>query len=110
MATPPAAKPASPQLPALPPSSNIDDHPLGDESEWWRLAFDGGAAAGVEAEGFTAEATRLSRVDVSGGRWRKAVFRDCVFGDGNLANTHAEDSAVHRSSFDTMRMTGLQWT
>lgn len=110
MAVPPAAKPASPQLPALLSPSSIDDHPLQDDGEWWQLAFDGADASGVEADGFTVEATRLSRVDVSGGRWRKATLRGCVFGDGNLANTHAESCGLHRSSFDTMRMTGLQWT
>lgn len=110
MAAPSAAKPASPQLPAAVSQSSIDDHRLVDDGQWWRLWFDGADAGGIDAEGFTMEATRLSRVDLSGGRWRKATVRDCVVRDGNLANTHAEDSGVHRSSFDTMRMTGMQWT
>lgn len=110
MAATPAAKPAAPQLPASGTEADVDEHPLVDDAEWWQLAFTGADASDAEAEGFTVEATRLSRVDLSGGRWTKGAWRNCVFEDGNLANTHASDCGLQRSSFATMRMTGWQWT
>lgn len=109
MAHRPAAKPAVPHLPQSLTDADVAEHELGDESEWWRLALTG-AAPGTEAEGFSAEACRLSRVDLSGGVWTKPTWRDCVFEDGNLANTHATEGGIHKSSFGTMRLTGWQWT
>lgn len=101
-------KATDPQLPEVLGPPDADG--LVDEADWWRVDASGADYAGAVAANFHIEQCRFTRADLSGGRWRGGVWRDCVFDHGDLANVFAESGSAFRSRFTDVRMTGLQWT
>jgi uncharacterized protein YjbI with pentapeptide repeats len=97
--------------PELPPSlepATLEDHDLEDEVLLRGVSFEidmpDRTAELVEFEG-----CRFPRADLSGTALAQARFVDCTFEHTNLANLHADRSAMHRVRLTACRMTGLQW-
>lgn len=102
------AKPAAPHLPASMATVDIASDGLSEETQWWQHELTG-EALGTVADNFEIEQCRLSRVDFSNGHWERGQWRNCEVRDSNFANVQAEQCLIQRSTFHTVRGTGLQW-
>lgn len=98
----------APDLPSSLEPATVEDHDLEDEALFRGLSFEielpDRAAELVEFEG-----CRFLRADLSGATLSQARFNDCAVDHTNLANLHADRSAMLRVRLSSCRMTGFQW-
>ncbi|HEY8471550.1 MAG TPA: pentapeptide repeat-containing protein [Natronosporangium sp.] len=98
----------TPDLPAELEPATVDEHDLADEALFRGVSFEIDLPD-REAELVEFEGCRFHRADLSGTALTKARFTDCVFDHANLANLHADKSAMWRVRLTSCRLTGLQW-
>lgn len=103
-----ARAPTEPRLPASLGVATIGDHDLCDEATYRGLEFSLDLS-GRSAEAAEFDRCRLRGTDLAGTALVRAVFTDCLIGNGNVANLRAEKSSMARVRLDVLRMTGLQW-
>jgi uncharacterized protein YjbI with pentapeptide repeats len=71
-------------------------------------AADLAGAALPALEEVQVEASSLERVQAAGGRWRQVTLVDCRLDGADLANLHAEDLTLVRTSLREVRLVGAQ--